>query len=360
MSILRVAIGVIGAWSVLWTLTSAIKTVVLPRATSSLLTRTYFASIRSVFDAIASPKRSFAFRDRVLALFAPVALIALPGLWVTLVIGGFTAIFWGSGVNPLSEAFVMSGSSLLTLGFLRPQGIGRTAAAFVEAGIGLGLVSLMISYLPTIYAAFSRREALVGMLEVRAGSPPDPAQLITRYSRINWLESLHDDLFVRWEEWFIEVEESHTSQPTLAFFRSPLPERSWITAAGCVLDAAAIAESTLEREKDARAAIMMRTGWQCLRRISDFFGVRYDPDPLPDAPISVTREQFDQLCAELEGADVALKADRDQAWKDFAGWRVNYDAVLVQLAALIVAPPGKWSSGEVMGSRLKYDRRRRR
>ena len=33
----------------------------------------------------------------------------------------------------------------------------------------------MISYLPTIYGAFRTREALVGMLEVRAGIPPLPA-----------------------------------------------------------------------------------------------------------------------------------------------------------------------------------------
>jgi hypothetical protein len=355
--VVRVLVALVGGWLVLWTLSAAIKTVVLPRASSSWLTRTYFTTIRGVFDAIASPKRSFAFRDRVLAIFPPIALLALPGFWVTLVVAGFTAIFWGSGVNPLSEAFVTSGSSLLTLGFIRPHGIGRIIAAFIEAGFGLGLVSLMISYLPTIYGAFSRREALVGMLEVRAGTPPDPAVLITRYSRLNWLETMHEDLFVRWEEWFIEVEESHTSQPALAFFRSPLPERSWITAAGCVMDAAAIVESTVDRPNDARAAVMMRTGWQCLRRISDFFGIKYDADPSPDAPISVTRAQFDQMCAELELAQVPLKADRDQAWRDFAGWRVNYDAVLLQLAALIVAPPGKWSSGDVMGTRLKKARR---
>jgi len=39
-----------------------------------------------------------------------------------------------------------------------------------------------------------------------------------------------------------------------------------------------------------------------------------------------------------------LKADRAQAWRDFAGWRVTYDAVLVALAVLTVAPPAPWSS----------------
>ena len=48
----------------------------------------------------------------------------------------------------------------------------------------------------------------------------------------------------------MDVEESHTSLPALVYFRSPQPERSWITAAGCVLDTAALVDSTLDRPRD--------------------------------------------------------------------------------------------------------------
>jgi hypothetical protein len=61
----------------------------------------------------------------------------------------------------------------------------------------------------------------------------------------------------------------------------------------------------------------------------------------------VTRHEFDLLCVELAAAGVPLKADRDGAWAAFADWRVNYDAVLVSLAALaalVDAPPAPWSS----------------
>jgi hypothetical protein len=201
----------------------------------------------------------------------------------------------------------------------------------------------MISYLPTIYGAFSRREALVGMLEVRAGLPVSTVELITRYHLIG-IDRLEDDLFARWEEWFIDVEESHTSQGSLVFFRSPHPERSWITAAGCVLDSAAVVVATLDRPVDARSLVMIRSGFFCLRRIADAFQIPHDPDPLPDDPISIKREEFDALCDELAAAGVALRADRDQAWRDFAGWRVNYDRVLVELCALVAAPPATWSS----------------
>jgi hypothetical protein len=358
--VVHLVVTVFGSALVIWTISSAIKTVVLPRAVSSVLTRALFINVRRGFDAIASPKRSFDFRDRVLAMYAPVALLALPAMWVALVIAGFTGVFWGTGVHPFSEAFTISGSSLLTLGFDRPAGSARATLAFAEAGIGLGLVSLMISYLPTIYGAFSRREALVGMLEVRAGLPPSPAELLTRYMRIGWLDRMHDDLFTRWEEWFIDVEESHTSQPSLVFFRSPHPQRSWITAAGCVLDVAAISASTIDRPRDSRADIMLRTGWFCLNRICDFYGLSYVRDPQADTPITVSRREFDLLCVELIAVGIPLKADRDQAWIDYRGWRVNYDAALVNLCALVVAPPGKWSSDRVNGRRQSPKVLRRR
>jgi len=37
-------------------------------------------------------------------------------------------------------------------------------------------------------------------------------------------------------------------------------------------------------------------------------------------------------------------ADQQQAWRDFAGWRVNYDRPLLSLATWIEAPEAPWSS----------------
>ena len=347
MLALRIVAAALGAALVVATLASALKTVVVPRGYVSWITRHHFRVMRWVFDRFSGPSRPYEERDRVMAVYAPFAMVALPAVWVSLLTVAFTGIFWGAGVHPFAEAFATSGSSLFTLGFDRPAGSGLVALSFAEAGIGLGLVSLMISYLPTIYGAFSRREALVGMLEVRAGLPPSPSELLTRYMQIGWLNRLHDDLFERWEAWFMDVEESHTSHPSLVFFRSPHPERSWVTAAGCVLDTAALTKSTLDLPPDARADVMLRTGFFALRRISDYFGIEYDPHPSPGAPISVSRREFDLLCVELRAMDLPLKPDLDQAWSDFQGWRVNYDAVLVSLCALVMAPPGRWSSDRV-------------
>jgi hypothetical protein len=356
---LRIVVGLLGGGLVVVVIGSAIKTVVLPRGSSSWIARLVFLALRrGVIDPLASPKRSFDFRDRVLALYAPVGLLLLPVAWLLLIVLGFSAIFWATGVRPLTEAFVTSGSSLTTLGFVRPPHVPQVALGFAEAGIGLGLLSLMISYLPSIYGAFSRREMLVGLLEVRAGLSPSPVELLVRYQRIGWLAAIDAELFPAWELWFADIEESHTSQPALVFFRSPHPARSWITAAGCVLDVAAIVNSSLDRPHDPRADITLRAGFICLRRISDFYGIQYRPNPQPTDPISIQRDEFDAVLAQLAANGLPIKADREQAWRDFAGWRVNYDDTLLALCALVVAPPADWSSDRSPTRRQRIKLRR--
>ena len=344
MIVLHVLAFVAGLSLSLATLLSAVRTVVLPRAVGSFITRTLFMISRKLFDQLARPSRSYEARDRIRAYYAPLTLVLLPGLWIALVIVGFTAMFWGTGGHTLREAFLISGSSVLTLGVAFDRSMPTAAMTFIEATLGLGLVALLISYLPSMYGSFNRRETLVGGLEVRAGTPPSSAELLTRYTRIGWLDGIDVELFPRWEEWFNDIEESHTSLPPLVFFRSPHPNRSWVTAAGCVLDTAGIVATTIDRPRSAPSEVLMRSGFITLRRIGDLFALPYPSDPKPDDPISISRREFDLLCVELRAAGVPLKADLDQAWRAFAGWRVNYDEVLLGLARLVDAPLARWSS----------------
>jgi hypothetical protein len=344
MPVLQVLALIAGVVIICYTGLAALRTVVLPRAASTMINRVVFISVRKIFDLVAHERRSYRDRDRVLALYGPLCLILLPFVWISLMIIAFTLILWAFNVEPLRQAFILSGSSIFTLGFAAPTSLPVDLIVFLEAMIGLGLVALLISYLPSIYGAFARREQSVGGLEVRAGSPPTAGKLLARYAQIGGINMVDNELFRHWERWFVDVEESHASFAALVFFRSPQPERSWITAAGCVLDTASIVTAVVDGPRSGDAQLMIRTGYLCLRRLADYFGIRYDPDPRPDDPISVTRREFDLVLVEMEAAGVPLKEDRDQAWRDFAGWRVNYDTVLIALAALVMAPSAPWSS----------------
>jgi len=349
---LRVIIFLVGLALINAVILSALRTFILPRSARDTITRVTFRMLRRVFDLFLPEDIPYARLDNILAHYAPAALLLLIVVWLGLVLLGYASIYWALGVMTWVEAFYLSGSALFTLGFAVPPTPFHTVFVFSEAALGLILVALLIAYLPTIYTAFSQREALITLLEVRAGSPPSAIELFARYNRLHRFEALHD-LWEDWEVWFAQIEESHTSLTALIFFRSPQPDHSWITAAGAVLDAAALAISTIDIPHDVQADLCIRAGYLALRRIADFFGIRYNMHPAPTDPIQITRAEFDAACEHLAAQGVPLKPDRDAAWRAFAGWRVNYDTVLIRLCAITAAPYAQWSSDRTPQWRLR-------
>jgi hypothetical protein len=337
---------VLGAAMVGLTLGSASRTLLVPRAIPARLARVVFIAVRWVFRLRAGTRHPYEQRDRILAFYAPVSLLTLLVVWLVLVFAGYAAMFWALGVRPISHAFEASGSSLFTLGFADVEGLPQQLLAFSEAGLGLILLALLITYLPSLYAAFSRREQGVAKLEVRAGNPPTGTYLIELANTVTGLKRLQT-VWNDWEDWFVQVDESHTSFPALTFFRSPHPDESWVTAAGAVLDGASLYVSSVDVPRTPDPEFMIRAGYLALRHIAEFFGIRYDPDPRPTDPISISREEFDQALEHMAASGVPLKQDRDRAWLDFVGWRVNYDSVLLGLARLTAAPFAPWSSDRV-------------
>ncbi len=345
--ILHVFVFTAGFVAVILTVFSAVSTFVLPRSTRSLLNRLVFVQLRKAFDFLLHFARTYRRRDAIMAYYAPIGLLTLLPVWYFLIWLGYAAMYWALGAGDPVTVLQLSGSSLFTLGFAAPHGLWTSALALSEAMLGLLMVALLIAYLPTMYAAFSRREQTVNMLEVRAGTPPSALEMLLRFNRIHGLDKL-GEYWRTWEAWFADIEESHSTLAALVFFRSPRPETSWITAAGAVLDAASLTLSALDVPYELSAALCIRAGYLSLHQITHSFGIPLPHDPhFPADPISIRREEFDAILAELAAKGLPIKADREQAWKDFAGWRVNYDRSLVALCALVMAPFAPWSSDRV-------------
>jgi hypothetical protein len=202
------------------------------------------------------------------------------------------------------------------------------------------------------------------MLEVRAGNPPSGEELLERAFTSRRQHGL-PEIWRSWESWFVDVEESHTSFAALAFFRSPTARLSWITAAGAILDGAALLLAVLPEDPGARlggsrvrdqdeagglseadplaAEICLRTGALALRRIAAYYAVPLE-DPEVEGPVSVHETEFAEVYESLRASDVPLGADCATAWKAFRSWRSRYDRPLVRLAGLVEAPPAPWSS----------------
>ena len=356
MIVLQIGAFLLGMSLVLVTVASAIRTFVLPRSARDTISRTVFLAIRKIFNLITRRATTYEQRDQVMAYYVPVALLALEVYWLFQILLGYLCMFWALNSQDWNSAFTDSGSSLLTLGFAPLNGFFSIVLAFSEALLGLVMVALLIAYLPTMYSAFSRRELAVTLLEVRAGSPPSAVEMLVRFHTLRRLELLNQ-VWVDWEGWFAELAERHTTFGALSFFRSPEPNHSWITAAGAVLDAASLFNAVVDIKRDPQADLCIRAGYISLRRIADYFKLPFDPTPSPDDPISVTRGEFDEAVARLAENNVPLKADLNQAWHDFAGWRVNYDVPLLRLAAITMAPEAPWSSDRSLRSLRPASRR---
>jgi len=336
----------IGIFLIITTILAAIRSFVLPRNESVLLNNWVFMSSRFLFEQVARFGRTYAQRDRVMALYAPVSLVALPIAWLAVISIGFTMIYWALHEGSWLESYQLSGSSLLTLGTHKTRGPIITVFTFAEATMGLLLLTLLLSYLPTIYQAFSRRELMVARLEMRSNPGHSATNLVLWLNRTGSFET-DGHQWQAWEEWFMEIEETHTSLPILSFFRSPQPGRSWVTAASTILDAAALIISSAKQPHNDNMLLCFKAGCVAVNRIARFFQERAHVRPAPqpagkEAPIeNPQRQDFISASDQLREAGVELKSDLDQAWQTYHTLRGHYTEALDFLARLTMSPDQK-------------------
>lgn len=345
----RVIGALIGGVIVLYSGWSVLATVVVPRRVRSRVIRYVFLVVRGTFQSIARRAGSYQQRDRILAIQAPVQLILQIVAWLGLYQVGFGLLMWPFvGIDGFGGAMEQAGSALCTLGFLTPKYNGMAALDALAALAGLGTVALQIGYLPTLYAAFARRETLVTMLDSRAGVPSWGPELLARthYGLGTGQSAVSElpDLFEQWEQWSAEVQESHSTYLPLVWFRSPRPLSSWVTAQLAVLDSAALYLSLLPDAPGAvKARLCLRGGFTCLGTIARAIRIPIPEEADPKDGISLTYEEFQDAVDRLRRVDFPLERRTEDAWLDFLGWRVNYEAAAYALAWAVDAPPALWS-----------------
>ncbi len=342
MYLLGLAVVAVGIAGVLWSLSSALRTLVLPRPPKHGVLELLFTLVRGGFRFAASHLKTYEAQDSLLSLEEPAALVGVLLVWITAALFGFTAILAPVEGISIGRAFAEAGSSMFTLGFVGPHGIAATAIDFSAAGTGLVIVALQIGYLPTLYAAFNRRETLVTMLESRAGAPAWGPELLARHQLVGIIDDL-PAFYARWEEWAADVAETHTTYPSLLYLRSPHPRYSWLVSLVAVLDSAALYLALCPSSAPSQARLCLRMGFSALRAIAEAVGIPFDPDPSPSDPIELPRAEFEAAFARLAGIGFPIETDPAHAWPQFQGWRVNYESVAQDLAARIMAPPAPWT-----------------
>jgi hypothetical protein len=332
-----------GLLLVLWTASSVVRTLVVPRSTRSRLWQWAGAVTRVPARWVAARFARVESRDDVLAVAAPLSILVLLCGWLVSFMIGYGLLLYGRGGLSFPNALREAGSSLFTLGFATSNRAELTGLDFVAAATGPGTIGLLVGYLPTLYAAYNRRELEVTLLQARAGLPAWGPEILARHSQVDVVDQLVD-LYLGWERWAADISESHTNYPVLIQFRSPQPYRNWLIGLLAVLDAAALQlafNPSMDSSRSIRIAL--RAGFICLREIAHVEHIPFDEDPSPDDDIQLTYPEYLEGVARMREQEFPMERSPAEAWPHFRGWRVNYESIAYHLADRIDAVPARWS-----------------
>jgi len=355
----RVVAAVIGGLLVLTSASSVTGTLIVSRPVSSNLTGwvdrvvdwAYQLVVKRFSDAPGDSdehrRSAYLRRDRLLATQAAALLLAQLATWLIVAYVGFALLLWPFASRGVISAFIEAGSSLFTLGFAVPSGAVPAVVVFIAAAIGLVILTLQIAYLPTLYAAFNRRETEVALLNARGGVPSWGPELLARtYYGLGSGSTLDTmpELYAQWERWASDVAESHTTYLPLVRFRSPQALSSWVTSLLSVLDSAALFLALSPKAApEVPARLCLRSGFLCFNRVARAMGIDIPLEADPDAMISLTYDEFLDAVARMRDVDFPIEREPADAWPDFVGWRVNYERAAYAVAAAVYAVPAKWS-----------------
>ena len=265
---MTVVATIAGLIIVVVTVTDVVLTMVLPRRPSGIerLSLQVNRSVRVCFVLVSRLASTYERQDAILAPTGPVALIVQLLFWAACLVLGFGLLLVGAGTS-FSDGLLQALTALFTVGAVHIGGTADTGVDIAIGAIWVVIVALQIAYLPSLYASFSRREALVTMLESRAGAPAWGPELLARHQLVGINDAL-PMLYADWEQWAAEVTESHTTYPVLLLFRSPEPWLNWIVGLLAVLDAGAMQLALAPSTAPSSTRLCLRMGFTMFNRIA--------------------------------------------------------------------------------------------
>jgi hypothetical protein len=356
---LHVAAFIAGLFFCLGVALDAFQTIILPRRPTGRfqITRLFFISTWAPWVLMAERASNKKVREQIYSVYGPLSLLLLLLLWALLLIFGF-GMFYFSMSSPFGDAMMthtasawsqlgtdlyVSGTTLFTLGLGDVVPHSRLARALIifESGVGLGFVALVIGYLPVLYQAFSHREVSVALLDARAGSPPNAAELLRRHAFEGGEEAL-STLLAEWERWSAEILESHISYPILCYYRSQHDNQSWLSALVSILDTCALLISVVEGAPSRQAQLTFVMARHALIDLGHVFHIeehkawqrRSELDRLPP-------KDFYRLCEALGNNHLRLCGDPAAA-KRLNTIRALYDPYAFALSEYLRMPLPVW------------------
>jgi len=266
--------------------------------------------------------------------------------WAIGLIVGFSLLFWGmgsgltsaGGIPTFATDLYLSATTFFTLGIadVIPRSASARVATTLEAGIGLGFLALVISYLPVLYQTFSQREVLITLLDAWAGAPPSAAELLRRLGEHDHLSAL-DPFLEKWEGWSAELINSHIAYPVLCYFRSEHDNQSWLASLTAILDTCAVIMAGLDGVRSRGAELTFAIARHAVVDLSQILNrppTWPEPDRLPPADVLRLREIL---------AGVGFKFPDAHAFEQrLFALREMYEPYVNSLSRYLLMPLPRW------------------
>jgi len=339
---------VAGILLIVTVLFDAFQTIILPRRATGRfrLTRLFYISTWKPWTLFARGLHHPRKRETLLGYYGPISLILLLVVWAATMVLGFALIYYAIGSpfnDPAQPAnfhtdLYVSGTTLFTLGLgdVTPHSPLTRFLLILECGTGFGFLAVVMGYFPVLYAAFSRREVNIALLDARAGSPPSAAELMRRHSYDGAAQAL-SVLLVEWERWSAELLESHISYPLLCYFRSQHNNQSWLSALTAILDTSSLLIAGVQGQEARQAQLTFAMARHALVDLSQIFNRR----PITDAPDRLPPARCHELYDMLTASGIELcynDASRDRLRQ----MRSLYEGHAEALSRFLLMPLPEW------------------
>lgn len=390
----RTAAGVAGIFLFVATTMSVMRTVVIPRTLRSLISDTVQRVVVGAFITVSKFRRTYQARDGVMSWAGPSTILFQLGTWLVLFLTSFGLLTYSVGGKDVGDSLRQSGSSLFTLGFASIDKANITIIDFVAAATGPVVVALMIGFLPSIYSAYLDREVTVTMLTSLGGEPAWGPEVLARAHMSGRLTEL-PQMYAEWAQWSARTRTTHVTYQILVWVRSARMSRHYLVAILAVLDAAALqtALSTKVHRREAYdlllqgsqllaalfayqrqgrnfraslpfgglvrnrvnpADVVNAPGWSRSAQATEIAAYMDVTKALPaeglavlqeglQAPLQITRAEFDHAVEVLRKAEFPIDRDIDEAWEEFQQTRRRYEFPALELTYLVDATPAPWS-----------------
>jgi hypothetical protein len=287
-------------------------------------------------------------RARFLSFCGPVTLLAVLGLWTTLLMLGSALVLHpvlGNAVRPSNvvprtdflTALYVGGASISVIGssgYSPETPIYRMFFLFNSA-VGMTFVSLVLTYLGQVYTALLRRNALALKIHALSEEKGDGAELVCRLWPRGDLDSGTSSLAELASE-MSAVKEAHHFYPLLMQFRFEEPFYSVSRMVSVSLDAMSLVMSSLDDQRFA--ALKESSGVTLLWRSSLWLVssmTRTPPargaDPTAQ-DVALWRKRHRAALARLRSAGIATVADEENGFERYADLRSRWDGLVHALA----------------------------